>query len=128
MSIRSIELEEEGGHLPGSVVQGRVVGTQLAGEVRLFWSTCGRGTEEVGVVDRQKIPSDGKFKLTLPGSPYTTHGTLVSIEWGIEWVDDSGDALDRREIVVSPTGKAVRLDRVAKPRSKKPKSRWDKSS
>jgi len=124
MSIRSIELEDEGAFLPGSVVHGRVVGSRMLGEVRLYWSTCGRGTEEVGVVDRQKVQSDGEFLLSLPASPFTTRGTLVSIQWGIEWVDDSGDAVDRREIVVSPTGEAIELKRVSNPKSSKRKSRW----
>ena len=124
MSIQSIELEGDECCQPGSTVRGRVVGSRIAGEVRLFWNTCGRGTEEVGVVDRQPLSGDGRFSLTLAEAPFTTQGTLVSIEWGIEWVDGSGDAVDRREIVVSPSGRPIRLARVDEPKSSKSKRVW----
>lgn len=126
--MRSIQLTGDGSYRPGTVVEGRVEGVPMVGEVRLFWNTCGRGTEEVGVVDRQRVSGDGSFGLSLPPVPYTTHGTLVSIAWGIEWVDDSGDALDHREIVVSPTLQAVQLQRVEQPKSQKAKSRWTHTS
>jgi hypothetical protein len=124
MSTPSIQLTGDGNYRPGSVVDGRVQGFGMTGEVRLFWNTCGRGTDEVGVVDRQRVGGDGAFRLSLPLSPYTTHGTLISIAWGIEWVDESGDAVDYREIIVSPTLEAVRLEKVEKPKSEKAKSRW----
>jgi hypothetical protein len=124
VSIRKIHLDADGIYRPGDRVVGRVEGVRAVGEVRLFWNTCGRGTDELGVVDVQSLSGEGHFKLTLPMAPYSVDGALVSIAWGIEWVDEQGEALDQREIIVSPTGQPVRLKSVKEPRSQKPKGRW----
>ena len=123
MSDRSIEVDRTGGFRPYEAVSGRVRGGRIEGEVRLFWVTVGRGTEELGVVDSAKLDATGTFVLQLPAAPYSFSGSLVGVEWSIEWVDDSGDAIDQCRLVVSPTGERIDLGKVDKPRSDKAKRR-----
>lgn len=124
MSTGRIHLDAGPAYLPGESVTGRVEGARLLGEVRLFWQTCGRGTDELAVVDVQPVNGDGRFALKLPTSPYSVNGSLVSIEWGIEWVDEQGDALDHVGITMSAHGEVVRLSRIDQPRSQKKKRWW----
>lgn len=123
MSVGRIHLDGGESYRPGEQVTGRVDGPQPSGEMRLFWSTRGRGTEELEVVATHAIGADGRFMFSLPLEPYSVAGSLVSIAWGIEWVDDQGDALDQCEIIVSPSGRLIELKRVAEPRTEKGKSR-----
>ncbi|MBI3854418.1 MAG: hypothetical protein HY293_01870 [Planctomycetes bacterium] len=86
-------------------------------EVRLYWQTQGKGTVDLEVVRTARFDGAGArdrraFHLTIPPSPYSVSGTLVSIVWGVELVaEPKGDAANI-EITVSPTGEEVRLDRT----------------
>lgn len=82
-------------------------------EVRLFWHTKGKGTEDVGLVD--KVPLDStplagsqQFRFQLPEGPYSFSGKLISLMWSLELVASSGEA-DRIDIVLSPTGAEILL-------------------
>ncbi|MDF1823506.1 MAG: hypothetical protein P1U68_02630 [Verrucomicrobiales bacterium] len=112
MSEPLIQVEGDGTFLPGERVRGELSGGSAAGEIRLFWITKGRGTQEVGVEDQEAVGAAGYFELSLPPAPYTTSGTLVSIEWGLEWLDASGEVLSACEIIVSPTRQVIQLERV----------------
>jgi hypothetical protein len=75
-------------------------------EVRLFWYTEGKGTQDVTVVDRLAIEAalsgESPIEFTLPAAPYTYHGKLLSILWAVELVEPkSGNAAIAR-LDVSP--------------------------
>lgn len=83
-------------------------------EVRLVWSTKGKGTEDAAVVAtiRFEAPQAGDtrpFSLRLPASPYSFSGKLISLLWAVELVLQPGDRHERIEIVVAPGGTEVLL-------------------
>ncbi|MGE9270478.1 MAG: hypothetical protein ACQKBU_06720 [Verrucomicrobiales bacterium] len=119
MSVPGIELAQEGGYRPYEIVRGRVRGARLCGELRLFWKTHGRGSEELEVCAIRAVEGEGTFEMSLPGDPYSVDGRLVSILWGLEWLDPEGRPLAFRELVVSPTREPIQLSTVEEPRSEK---------
>jgi hypothetical protein len=76
-------------------------------EVRLFWFTRGRGTEDVELVQSVSFESPGQddqrpFQFSLPHSPYSFSGKLISLIWAVEVVAKPGGAA-RVEFTLSPT-------------------------
>ncbi|MBB5350424.1 hypothetical protein HNR46_000648 [Haloferula luteola] len=119
----SLELDGDGMGVPGGVLKGAVRGeSPIHGEVRLFWSTVGRGTTDVEVVARWPLTQGSHFTFVLPAAPVSFSGTLVGVEWALEWVDGKGRAVAECGLVVSPTGCRVELPKVEKPAHKKLKT------
>ncbi|MEI9894353.1 MAG: hypothetical protein WDN28_10835 [Chthoniobacter sp.] len=106
---------------PGDRVAGEV-SWQLgappkSAEVRLLWSTGGRGLEDISVV--QTIPFSNPlamevrpFTVTLPDAPYSFTGTLIKLTWALVLVVEPGTLTASVDIVVAPGGQAVSLPRV----------------
>ena len=106
------------GYRSGEPLSGRVswrVGDQPESvELRLFWYTSGKGTQDVGVVDTTTFASPRMddhrdFTLPLPREPYSFSGTLISLIWAIELIVEPGGHVERQEIVLSATGEEVVL-------------------
>jgi hypothetical protein len=81
-------------------------------EIRLFWYTAGKGTVDVGIMGSSVIDepqSEGAviFHFTLPDSPYSFSGTLVSLQWAIELV--IGKEAARAPLVMGPNAQLVTL-------------------
>lgn len=103
---------------PGDVLAG-AVSWQLAeaphgAEVRLFWYTAGRGTQDVGVVSTLPLAAPAaadrrEFELRLPDGPYSFSGRLISLLWAVEVVILPGPRAGRLEFVLSPTGREIVL-------------------
>src|SRR5690606_32463287 len=103
---------------PGEIMTGSV-GWDLdkpptAVELRLFWHTRGKGDRDVGIADRiafdQPQQRDQRdFSLTLPDRPFSFSGKLISLMWALELVAQPGNAHQRLEITLSPTGAEVDL-------------------
>lgn len=102
----------------GEPLSGRVawrVGDQpTSAELRLFWYTSGKGTQDVGVVQTMtfaapRMDDHRDFTLPLPREPYSFSGTLISLIWAIELIVEPGDHVERQEIVLSATGEEVVL-------------------
>jgi len=88
-------------------------------EVRLVWSTKGKGTEDAAVVETVAFadPQAGDtrpFSFRLPAAPYSFSGKLISLVWAVELVLQPGPRCDRREIVIAPGGAEVLLPRLPK--------------
>ena len=86
-------------------------------EVHLYWRTQGKGTVDLEVV--RSVAFNGAaardrrpFRIALPPGPYSVSGMLVSIVWGVELVSEPKGESQNIEIVLSPSGKEVRLDQV----------------
>jgi len=82
--------------------------------VRLAWFTRGKGDRDSGVAAEVELPepaaSDRRdFRLRLPEGPYSVSGKLVSVVWVVEAILEPGERAQHVEIVVSPTGREVRL-------------------
>jgi len=103
---------------PGEELAGRVLwildGEAEAVELRLFWYTSGKGTRDVAIVDRVRFDAPQRrgqreFRFTLPASPYSFSGKLISLTWALELIVLPSDEAERLEITVSPTGQEVAL-------------------
>jgi hypothetical protein len=83
-------------------------------ELRLFWFTRGKGTEDVGVVNKLRFDApqltEGRdFSFTLPAEPFSFSGELISLIWGLELVVEPGSHSTRVELVMSPSGEEILL-------------------
>lgn len=120
----------------GGVVRWQLAAAPMTGELRLRWDTAGKGAAEhevVGTTDLAMLPQlprapDGypfrggaaagtagplaardarRFSFTLPLTPFTFTGALISLTWSIEATLDEHRA--RKVIVVGPRARAVEL-------------------
>lgn len=97
-------------------------------ELRLFWFTRGRGSEDaegiqvLALGDTRNGTRD--FSFTLPGEPWSVSGKLVSITWALELVEKKAGGLALEEFTVAPARREIRLAEVAEPKSETGLSRW----
>lgn len=85
-------------------------------EVRLFWYTEGKGTQDVQVVAwkvADELPGRGNvgFRFAAPQRPVSCSGTLVSVRWALEVVAPGAET-QRVELVIGPRGQETRLGKV----------------
>jgi len=106
------------GYRAGEPLSGRVswrVDDQPeSAELRLFWYTSGKGTQDVGVVNTMtfagpRLDDHRDFTMPLPREPYSFSGTLISLIWALELIVEPGNHVERLEIVLSSTGDEVVL-------------------
>lgn len=107
---------------PGEEIGG-AVGWKLekapqSAEVRLFWRTEGKGTQDVTLVDTVVLESPGQeearpFQFVAPESPYSFSGRLVSLIWSLELVLQPGSESTRLDIVIAPHGREIQLEEKA---------------
>jgi hypothetical protein len=76
-------------------------------EIRLFWYTEGKGTQDVEVADTQRVEDPGvsghrRFRLRLPDRPYSFSGTLITLNWALELVALPGNDTARVNLLVGP--------------------------
>jgi hypothetical protein len=107
---------------PCETLAGRVTWTvgvdPKSAELRLFWYTSGKGTQNVGIV--QAIPfgspqrSDRReFRLVLPQEPYSCSGSLISIIWALELIVEPHARTERVEFTMGPNGNEVILAKTS---------------
>lgn len=102
---------------PAATVSGRAEWTldrpPKGVEIRLYWRTEGRGTEDVSVVERVTVERPAirearDFRFTLPEGPHSFTGTLVSLRWGVEVIVSPKNLSARAEFSMGPgPGEAV---------------------
>jgi hypothetical protein len=124
---------DKASYLPGDSLQGRVrwklekAPKKL--ELRLFWYTRGRGTEESEHIASRELDrtdtGDTAFSFTLPEWPWSTDGKLISIRWAIELVHGK-EGLALADFTMSPTGTPVALPPIEKPDSEAGLGFWAK--
>jgi len=120
--LRILLQDEQKNFRGGETVEG-VAGWRLekppkSVELRLFWFTRGKGTEDVGVVNQIRFDApqqeEGrKFSFTLPAEPWSFSGQLISLIWALELVAEPGGHTTRVELVVSPTSQEILLHQNA---------------
>lgn len=90
-------------------------------EIRLFWFTRGSGGTDAGVVEVKSLDLNtfGKqaFSFTLPGSPYSFSGNLITLQWALELIAKPSRQLVLKEITCAPTGVALVLPVVTPEKS-----------
>jgi hypothetical protein len=103
---------------PGDTLSGRVTWTLERDptdvELRLFWYTAGKGTQNVGiqnaiVFDNPTLRENRDFRMTLPNAPFSCSGSLVSIIWALELLIEPGGLTERVDITLAPGGHEVIL-------------------
>jgi hypothetical protein len=106
---------------PGETVNGQVSwqcdAPPQSAELRLIWSTDGRGISDEDIVQTIPFPSpraaeSRPFTLTLPEAPYSFSGTLITLSWSIEVFLQPGDNSGGVGIVLAPGGVAISLPRI----------------
>jgi len=119
--MNSLAIALRDGHTslcPGDVVAGdaswRFDAAPEAVELRLFWYTQGKGTQDVTVVDTARFDNPGAqgsraFAFTLPEGPYSFSGKLISLIWALELVSVGANDTTRQEVIVSPTLQEILL-------------------
>ena len=122
MSTLRIDLSGgERGYKSGEVISGRVTWqvdeAPESAEVRLFWYTSGKGTQDVETVgsvilQTPQMNDDRTFSFTLPRQPYSFSGKLISLVWALELIVEPG-SVERKEFVMSATGVEVVLGESA---------------
>jgi hypothetical protein len=100
------------------VIEWNMDATPRRFDLSLFWYTDGRGTRDVGMVhtlrvDDPEARGSKDFSFALPEGPFSVSGKLVSVIWAIELTCSPTEETVRREIIVSPAGKAIVLGSVA---------------
>ncbi len=98
-------------------------------ELRLFWFTRGKGTEDAGVVetvqfDGLKLEEFRPFRLRLPQAPYSFSGKLISLVWALELVGAPSKEVARVEFVLAPGGQEVRLESLPESEVSKRSFAW----
>lgn len=86
-------------------------------ELRLFWYTRGKGTEDVSVVEiirfeNAMLQDTQDFEFNLPMDPYSFSGKLISLKWALELVPEKGKSVERYKFAMSQTGRPVVLKAV----------------
>ena len=106
---------------PGEVITGtaswQTASAPQKVELNLIWCTRGKGTQDLEIVETVEFSDpqarDSRpFKITLPDSPYSFSGQLISLVWTLELNLDPGDECLPVEIIVAPGGKEVTLPRI----------------
>jgi hypothetical protein len=104
--------------MPGSTIAGELrwslADDAEALELRLFWHTLGRGTDDVGVVASQRIDHPGqsgsrRFAFEVPEGPYSFSGKLITLAWALELVQLPGQATTRLDLLVGSSTDEVDL-------------------
>ena len=99
--------------VPGEEISGEAVWMSEGEiELRLFWMTEGRGTPDMEIVDHANFPGSamkGAFSFVLPTMPYSFTGSLVSVRWMLELVDEDEEVLASESITVSPIAEEIVL-------------------
>lgn len=92
----------------------QVAAAPRSAEIRLFWFTRGKGTEDVQVIDVVRLENPQaeearQFRFKLPASPYSFSGKLISLIWAIELVLKPSKESRRIEFSMSPDGGEIIL-------------------
>lgn len=88
-------------------------------ELRLRWSTTGRGDSDESVVETMPFPNPQAnetrpFAFTLPDGPYSFSGKLMTLTWALELAVEPDSQFEGVEITVAPEGRAIVLPQVTK--------------
>jgi hypothetical protein len=104
---------QPGETLRGEVAFERELPTDFL-EVRLFWYTRGKGTEDLTIVETARFDKPRRsqrygFSFTLPDEPNSFSGQLISLMWAIEAVVKPSGESGRIELTVAPGGREINL-------------------
>ena len=103
---------------PGELVEGRATWhldeDTEAIEVRLFWYTSGKGSQDVEIVRTLRTGSPDTsghrdFSIRVPSGPYSFSGKLITLSWAIEIVALPSGETERLDLLIGPQPVEVEL-------------------
>jgi len=103
---------------PGETIEGTVSwhleDDAEAIEIRLFWYTQGKGTQDIRVVNEKAIANpdlsgNRSFRFRVPRGPYSFSGKLITLAWAVELVVLPGGETNRLDLLVGPQPVEVNL-------------------
>jgi hypothetical protein len=119
MSTLRIDIGDgQRGYKPGETISGhiswQVDEPPQSAELRLFWYTSGKGTQDVDNVNAvafegPQMNDDRTFSFVLPGQPYSFSGRLISLVWALELIVEPGPKVERQPFVMSASRAEVVL-------------------
>jgi hypothetical protein len=117
----TLELTVDHGHSafePGARLSG-VAAWSLSGacshlEVQLSWTALGWGGRDFKIVETITLPAPERrerrpFVISLPSSPYSFRGALISLSWALELIALPGDDRVRVDLTVAPGRRLIDL-------------------
>ncbi len=121
-TVRIGTKDDQKAYRPGETIEG-AIGWELPEapgsiEVRLFWQTRGKGTEDVEVVERLRLErplAQGAhaFRFTAPAEPVSFSGRLIALNWALEVVVLRQGPSARVDLVIAPDGREIVLGGAA---------------
>ncbi|NWK55108.1 hypothetical protein HW115_05770 [Verrucomicrobiaceae bacterium N1E253] len=116
---------------PGDTISGKLQWTPTSDAktvgFRLFWYTSGKGTQDIEVIEELEWPAnqgEGSFAFTLPNSPYSFSGTLVSLIWALEAVLLPDQESESYVFQLTPDGREIHLQPVENSQVGGGKKKW----
>ena len=118
MTLEIILDGEQHAYAPGKNISGRMRWNFDAIpqwiEIRLFWFTEGKGTQDLSVVDQHRLTDctmrgERPFSFIAPAFPPSCSGKLVSIRWALEMVSDVQEPIPCMNIVIAPNAEEIVL-------------------
>lgn len=115
--------------LPGQHVAGKILWALEKGPTEiclsLGWHTEGRGSRDSKVEAElnwatEATSGEEPFEFSLPASPYSFDGTLISLNWTLTLSVKKGKATHQLPITVSPHAEAIALSAVPDESKRKP--------
>jgi hypothetical protein len=103
---------------PGAEIRGKILWIldrePASVEVRLFWYTEGKGTQDVEVVEvacfeKPGVRGEKEFNFQLPRGPYGFSGKLISLLWALEVLALPSKESHRLDLTVGPGGNEILL-------------------
>lgn len=103
---------------PGEVIRGEILWAldQPPERIRLSlgWWTEGRGSKDAKIETELDWPTQDtagqqSFEISLPKTPYSFHGQLITLKWALELRVEKGDQRHSLEISMAPGEAAVDL-------------------
>ena len=121
MTLEILFASEQRAFTPGKPISGRMrwrfdKAPQWI-ELRLFWFTEGKGTQDLSVVEKHRetdCPMSGErpFSFIAPAHPPSCSGKLVSIRWALEMVSDIQEQVPCIHIIIAPNAQEIVLGSV----------------
>ncbi len=118
----SIEIEDDRRvYEPGSEISGRALWVLQDPpkdvQLRLFWYTEGKGTQDVGIADEVSFGPNPEgretFRLHFPDTPCSFSGRLLSIRWALELVAEPSGETERIDLVMGPGRREIEVHESA---------------
>lgn len=129
--MSQLSLEVVGGmtqFLPGAPIEVDAAWTLDAQpeaiELRIIWNTSGWGGQDFQLVDTVRIEAPSpverrRIPLTLPREPYSFHGSLITIQWGLELVTLPSNDAARLEIKIALHPHQPKADHHERPKTER---------